>query len=383
MRLAPLRRRTLALGAVALPLLALFAYVAVRSGPLAPVAVTVVRVQARAVTPALFGVGTVEARHTYRIGPTAAGRLASLATDTGEAVAAGQVLGRMDPVDLDQRLLAQDAALRRAAAGVEEARARYTYAAGQAQRYERLLSTHSVSEEAASARRQELQIAEAAGSSAAAELERLRAERAALAAQRSNLDLVAPVGGVVSERAVEPGTTVVAGQSVVELIDPATLWVNVRFDQIRSAGLAAGLPARIVLRSQGERVLAGRVLRVEPKADAITEETLAKIVFDSIPRPLPPLGELAEVTVELPPLPAAPAIPNAAIRRAGEHVGAWRVTAGRLQSATLELGAADLDGYVQVRAGLRAGDEIVAYSEKSLTERSRIRVVQSIAGTGR
>ena len=60
----------------------------------------------------------------------------------------------------------------------------------------------------------------------------------------------------------------------------------------------------------------------------------------------------------------------------------WRVTAGRLQSATLELGAADLDGYVQVRAGLRAGDEIVAYSEKSLTERSRIRVVQSIAGTG-
>ncbi|MGB4927878.1 MAG: efflux transporter periplasmic adaptor subunit, partial [Giesbergeria sp.] len=37
----PLQRRTLALLAVVVPLLALFIYVVLRSGPLAPVAVTV------------------------------------------------------------------------------------------------------------------------------------------------------------------------------------------------------------------------------------------------------------------------------------------------------------------------------------------------------
>ena len=47
-------------------------------------------------------------------------------------------------------------------------------------------------------------------------------------------------------------------------------------------------------------------MRVEPRADAITEELLAKVVFATLPDPLPRLGELAEVTVALAPLPAAP-----------------------------------------------------------------------------
>ena len=61
----PLQRRTLALIAVIVPLLALFIYVGLRSGPLAPVAVTVANVESRAITPALFGIGTVEARYAW------------------------------------------------------------------------------------------------------------------------------------------------------------------------------------------------------------------------------------------------------------------------------------------------------------------------------
>ena len=61
----PLRGRTLALVAAIVPLLILFIYVGLRSGPLAPVAVTVTSVTSEAVSPALFGIGTVEARHTH------------------------------------------------------------------------------------------------------------------------------------------------------------------------------------------------------------------------------------------------------------------------------------------------------------------------------
>ena len=64
MKILPFQGRTLALIGVVLPLLALFIYVALRSGPLAPVAVTVSTVEARPISPALFGVGTVEARFT-------------------------------------------------------------------------------------------------------------------------------------------------------------------------------------------------------------------------------------------------------------------------------------------------------------------------------
>ena len=130
-------------------------------------------------------------------------------------------------------------------------------------------------------------------------------------------------------------------------------------------------------------MLEGHVLRVEPRADAVTEETLAKVLFNSIPQPLPPLGELAEVTVELPTLAAAPVVSNAAIHRDGDKVGVWTIADGDLHFTPVKLGAADLDGYVQVREGLTDGDQVVTYSEKALTENRRFHVVDRIPGVSK
>ena len=336
MKKLPLQSRTLALLAVIVFLLVVFIYVGLRSGPLAPVAVTLATVESRAVTPALFGIGTVEARYTYKIGPTFAGRVKSLDVHVGDQVKAGQVLGEMEPVDLDDRV-----------------------------------------------RSQELQIADAAVSAAREDSARTRSDREGLVAQRSNLRLIAPVDGVVAVRDADPGTTIVAGQAVVEIIDTKSLWVNVRFDQISASGLTGELPARIVLRSRSGQTLKGRVLRVQPKAHAITEEMLAKVVFDIIPQPLPPMGELAEVTVDLPALAAAPTISNAAVQREGDKVGVWQIVDGDLRFSPIKLGVSDLNGFVQVRDGLNVGDQIVTYSEKKLTQKSRIHTVDRIPGVSR
>lgn len=380
MKRLPIQRRTLTLLAVLLPIALLFVYVILRSGPLAPVRVTTANVVARPVSPALFGIGTVEARYTYRVGPTFAGRIRRVDVQVGDRVTAGQLLGEMDPVDLDERVHGQAAATRRAQAQVHEAEARQRYAQTQAQRYEKLLAVHSISEEAVSTKRQELQVANAALSGAREELTRTGADGAALIAQRGNLRLVAPVDGLVTVRDADPGTTVVAGQAVVELVDPRSIWVNVRFDQLGAQGLAAQLPAQVALRSRSRTTLPGHVLRVEPIADAVTEETLAKVTFDALPQPLPPLGELAEVTVTLPPQPAAPVVPNAAIRHVNNALGVWRLEDGDLHFTPVELGAADLDGNVQISKGLKTGDRVVVYSEKALTAHSRIHVVERLAG---
>lgn len=380
MKRLPVRGRTVALLAVIVPMLVLFIYVALRSGPLAPVAVTVATVESRPLTPALFGIGTVAARYTYKIGPTVAGRVKRLDVHVGDRVKAGQLLGEMEPVDLDDRVRSQESALMRAQAALRESEARQGYAQTQSRRYELLLEVRSTSEEIVATKRQELQIADAALAAARADLSRARYEREALVTQRSNLRLIAPVDGLVTLRDADPGTTVVAGQSVVEVIDPNSLWINVRLDQVGAAGLAAGLPARIVLRSRGGQTLTGRVLRVEPKADSVTEETLAKVVFDTRPAILPPLGELAEVTVDLPALPAAPAISNAAVQREKGQLGVWQIVDGDLRFTPVKLGVSDLDGHVQVREGLRNGHRIVIYSEQALTARSRIHVVERIPG---
>ena len=383
MKSLPFQKRTLALLGVIIPLLMLFIYVGLRSGPLAPVAVTVSAVESREITPALFGIGTVEARYTYKIGPTFAGRIKSLDVHAGDLVKAGQVLGEMEPVDLDDRVRAQGSAFKRAEATLREVQARQVYAKTQAARYEKIFAAHLTSEEVVTAKREEMQIADAALSAAREELARVGSDRDALVSQRNNLRLITPVDGIVAVRYSDPGTTIVAGQAVVEVIDHKSLWINVRFDQNSATGLTGELPARIVLRSRSGLILKGRVLRVEPRADAVTEEMLAKVVFDAIPQPIPPLGELAEVAVDLPVLPAAPLIPNAAIRRDGDVVGVWQIVEGDLQLTPVTLGASDLDGYVQVREGLKRGDQVVTYSEKALTARSRVHVVDHIPGVSR
>jgi RND family efflux transporter MFP subunit len=394
MKRLPVSGRTLALIGVLLLLFASFAFVALRSGPLAPVPVTVMTVESQSLKPALFGIGTVEARYTYKIGPTVAGRVQRVEVQVGDRVQAGQLLGEMDPVDLDDRIAAQEAALKRAEAGVPAAEAqaremvaRQSYAEAQASRYETLLQAGSSSEEAVGAKRQELQVTNAGLAASRANLEvahqelaRVRADRGVLLRQRANLRLVAPRDGLVAARNADPGTTVVAGQPVVEVIDPTSLWVNVRFDQLRAGGLRAGLPAQVVLRTQAGGAVAGQVLRVEPVADAVTEETLAKVVFATLPEPLPPVGELAEVTVTLPPLPAAPVVPNASVQRIGGQLGVWLFEGDSVRFAPVKLGAIDLEGRAQILDGLKSGARVVVYSQRSLGAHTRVKLVERLPG---
>ena len=386
--------KTLALSSVVLVLVLLLGYVALQAGPLAPVPVTVETVQVKALQPALFGIGTVEARVTHKIGPTVAGRVKRVDVQTGDAVKAGQVLGEMDPVDLDDKIAAQDASIKRAQAGVmaveaqtQELTARHAFAEVQAKRYATLLVSQSVSEEGASIKRQELTIATANLAAAGANLDasrqellRSRSDRDGLVRQRANLRLVAPAAGIVSRRDADAGTTVVAGQTVVEVIERGTLWLSVRFDQQRARGLAALLPAQIVLRSRAGEALAGRVARLEPHADAVTEELRAKVEFTPAPSEMPPIGELAEVTVALPAQPALPVVPNASIQRVDGRLGVWLLAQETLRFVPVKTGATDLQGQVQILQGLQGGEQLVVYSRKALGVNSRVTVVAQIPG---
>jgi HlyD family secretion protein len=390
-----LLRRVL-IGALAVALVAALAFVALRTGPLAPIKVTVTSVQEGKLNPAIFGIGTVEARRSWMVGPTVAGRVLSVRVDVGDVVKAGQLLAEMDPVDLDQRLAALDAALARASstqaaaqAQVADATARRELAALNAKRNQDLAAQYFISPGALESRLQEkasadaaLQAAQANLSGTAQDITRQKAERAALQQQRGNVRLLAPADGVVTSRDAEAGSTVVAGQPVLRLIDPASLWVRMRVDQGRSNGLAPGLKARIVLRSQPYAPLQGQVARVELLADAVTEERIAQIAFASAPTTAPAVsasvGELAEVELQLPETAVALLLPNASVQRLQGKTGVWRLADGKPAFAPVRLGTSSLDGRVQVLEGLKAGDAVVVYSQKALTEGARVQVVDAL-----
>jgi len=376
---------------IGIALVLAFGWVATRSGPFAPIKVTVTRADRGNVAPALFGIGTVEARRAYLIGPTSAGRVSSVLVDVGDNVKAGQLLAEMDPVDLDKRVAAATAAAARgqsaiatAEAQLADARSRQALAADEVRRFIDLGKQNFVSQSVVDGKLQQQQsadaqlaAAESALASARQDLSRLEAERAGAQQQRSNVRLLAPLDGVVTSRDAEPGSTVIAGQAVLKLQEPGSLWVTVRLDQGRSAGLRAGLPADIVLRSSPGKGLTGKVVRVEPISDSVTEERIAQVAFDTLP-PGVSSNEMADVTLHLPMANDVLILPNAALRHRGAEVGVWLRADGKLRFAPLKTGAEGLDGKVQIVDGLKAGDEVVVYSERELKSDSRIKVVDKL-----
>jgi HlyD family secretion protein len=360
---------------------------ATRMGPFAPVVVRLAAASESEIEHSVFGIGTVEARYAYAIGPTQAGRVLRLHVDHGDAVKPGQLLGEIDPVDLEQRLSGARSARERAQQGVlmsgaqeREAQSRLNVAAANAARYRDLARQGFVSAEAVDVRNNEaavtqagLEAAQAALRAARADVERANEDYRALQKQLANLRLVSPVRGIVVAREVEPGTTVVAGQAVLRLIDPESLWVRTRIDQGRARGLRPGLAADIVLRSDPRGVLKGRVARIDIQSDSVSEERIVQVAFDTAPA-RPSLGELAEVTIRLDRLPRALVVPTAAVKRVHRQEGVWQIADGRIRFRPVTLGLQTLDGWSQVIDGLEAGEGVVVHSTAQLRDGMKVRV---------
>ena len=311
-------------------------------------------------------------RRRHLLSSVASARLVSLEVDNGDAVRAGQWLGQLDAVDLPDRLRAAQAAWQRsrqaravAAAQGREAQATLHYVRSNTARFERLAGAGAVSDDALLERRQALARSEAAATSAqahegaAAQVQReAGAALAALGAQQRTLRLVAPVAGIVTRRLLDPGSTVLPGQPVLEIADPSQFWIDVRFDQRQATGLAVGQPATVEFRRLAGRHFSGRIARIEPTADSLTEELNAKVSLE--PGPLraaglrPSLGELAEVRVALPTSPGALTLPAASLRQHQGRLGVWLAGDRALVFAPLQLGRSDGVGRVEVLGGLPA-----------------------------
>ncbi len=371
-------------------------FVVARSGPLSPIQVTTLRVDAGTLSPVIFGIGTVEARRSYFIGPTSAGRVKAVHTDVGEMVKAGQLLAEIDPVDLDERLRSTEAAYARAASAVTAAEAqrkdtsaRRQLAELNAKRYRDLGGKNFVSASAVESKQQELDSALAALEASDANLQgarqellRLRADRDGLQQQRSNLRLSAPRDGMVISRDAEPGSTVIAGQAVLRMVEPDNLWVKARLDQGRSRGLAVGQAAEIILRSNASTSLLGKVARIEPVSDSVTEERIALVAFDRIPDGLS-VGEMSEVTIKTGSAQSGLVLPNAAIKQMPQGTGVWKLKEGKPSFTPVKLGNASLDGAVLIVAGLATGDEIVVHSERDLADGVRVKIVGQLVGNSK
>ncbi len=374
---------------------ALLGWLVTSQGPLAPAKVTIEKVEQGPLVASTFGIGTVEARRSYALGPTVASRVLRVLVDQGDSVKSGQLVAELDPVDLTDRVTSGQMAVERAASTIRAAEAQLTEVESRARlatsserRYAELRAQGFVSQEAADAKVHEANAAKAGVDAAAAQVaaarrdrERAQADVAGIGKLRTQARLVSPVDGVVSARLVEPGTTIVAGQAVVQVIDPATLWVRARIDQGQSGGIRVGQPTEIVLRSDPKRVYRGEVQRVDWVSDAVTEERIVNVGFATRPEAIS-VGDLIEVTIRVAELANVRSIPAAAVKRVDRQDGVWQVRGGRVAFRPVKVGITTLDGRSQILDGLAVGDEVVVYSERALQPDARVKVTAAIIDSG-
>jgi HlyD family secretion protein len=335
------------------------------SAYLRPVKVQVAAVQSDVVVE-VFGLGTVEARVTSKIGFKVSGVLVELRADVGNLVPKGTVLARLD--DREQRaqvaranaaIEQAEANLQRAKASVEKARANFANASSINQRRQTLLQNNNTSVETAQtakaaedATRGDLNLANSDVLVAQANIGDAKAQQQLQSATLDFHTLAAPYDAMVTARLKELGSALGPAEPVFTLIDPKSIWVLAYIDESKAGEIKVGEPAGIVLRSQPGRRIAGHVARIEPESDRVNEERKVEVAFEEIPKGVN-LGEQAEVYITTVTLPQARLVPEAAIAGLAKNRGnVWTVEDGRLQRHEVMLGHRLLDGRYEITGGL-------------------------------
>ncbi len=336
----------------------------------------------------IYGLGTVEARILSRVGFEVGGALTALAVDAGDRVAPGQEMASLHADEQEARVAraraavaANEANLAKADAAVVRARAVLAQREAENRRQQGLAQRDVASVQRAEEAQRDEDVARADLAVAEADVAVIRAQGMDAAAglrQEETLlahhRLIAPYDALVVARHAEAGTVVKAGDPVLTLIDPATVWIQAYVDEERAGQLALGQPGTIRLRSQPAAEFRGTIARIGIESDRVNEERRVWLTCADCPAEMF-LGEQAEVRILTGTRATALMVPELAITGFDGHRGTvWTVADGRLTRAELTFGARDDRGRVEVIGGLPEGAMIVARVPKGAAEGRRARI---------
>lgn len=238
---------------------------------------------------------------SFRVG----GRLQSLSVDEGDAIKQGQTLGELDKAPFENALMQAKAnvataqaqydlmmagyraeEIAQAAAAVKQAQAAYDYAQSFLQRQQglwskRLLSANDL-ENAKSSRDQALATLKSAQdklsqyragnrpqeiAQAKANLEQAQAQLAQSALDLQDTVLTAPSDGTLLTRAVEPGSMLSAGSTVLTLSLTRPVWVRAYVDEKNLSHAQPGREILLYTDGRPDKPYHGKIGFVSPTAE--------------------------------------------------------------------------------------------------------------------
>jgi HlyD family secretion protein len=172
-------------------------------------------------TVSVSATGTIEPTNNVEVSSELSGTIAEVLVDYNDAVEAGQVLARLDTVQLDAQLSVQTASHAVAEAQLASARASLVEAEADFEIALQLDERGVISHTSFTASEAALGRARASLSSAQANVDLVQAQLESQQAILSKATIVSPINGVVLDRSVDAGQIVAASLSAPELFSIA------------------------------------------------------------------------------------------------------------------------------------------------------------------
>jgi multidrug efflux pump subunit AcrA (membrane-fusion protein) len=350
--------------------------------------------------------GSVAAYNEEDVYPRVTGRILELSVYPGDAVKAGQVVARLDDLELTSRVAEADAATASAQANraqmeADLAAARYGitqaekelataeaeagYQQSVATRDERLLSKGAVSQQEADNSRALAAAAQARVGAARARVEQARAQvtsaqrkleaadaivlqgqAQAKTAQvvRDYVNIRTTIAGYVVKRLVAPGVLVQPGVPVLKIVQVDKVRLQANVGERDLAGIRVGSPVIVTLAGTAGESFTAKVSSVSPFVDPGARTAVVEAVVPNAERRLLP-GQYVQMQFVTGEQPKALFVPREAIARSGDSASVWVVADDRVERRQVTTGLESQDR-VEIVAGLDAGERVVRRGKENL-----------------
>jgi len=286
-------------------------------------------------------VGTVRSRTEIDLSPRIVARIQEIKVRSGDRVAKGDVLVKLDDAELTS-------GLRQVAEHVRQARAALDLATTELERSRRLLATGSISQQA-------FDLADSSARQARAAFDGAAEAQKSAETVLGYATLVSPMDGVVAERLADPGDIASPGNILLRVFDPTRLLLDVPVRE--------GLVARIKL---GEKVpfrvdalntnLTGEVREVVPSVDPGSRTFLVKICIGETPALMPGMFGVLQLPTGTR---QALLVPASMVTRIGQLEYVRTLMDGQPRQVLVRTAPAG-DGRLEVVSGIEAGMSILA-----------------------
>ena len=258
----------------------------------AATSVTVQQIQTATIQQSLKATGTVQAFDLLQVSPQVSGlQIRQVLVREGDQVSAGEVLAVLDDSVLRTQLTQAEANYAQAEAQVLQEQASEAQAAATAaeaeenfDRYQTLYDQGGISSEQLNSRRTEaitareavgvaraqIQSAEAAVNSRAAEISRLET-------QLAQTVVTAPANGQIAERQATVGDTSATGTALVTMIQDGLLELVIDLPQSQLAAVQVGTPVTVTSSTNARIQASGSVRSIDPQVNQQTRQAAVNV----------------------------------------------------------------------------------------------------------